>query len=347
MDVNQRRHVSQILALCLLCFAGCSARNSRTPVPPSVTPVETLAEAPAETPVETPVSDLTLAYDVGQADTYCLSSESTKSVRFEGLRPDDKSLGAFDSAIAGWLLDITWTQTVQAVDPNGQAVLLIEIQGLVYKGYRMGELAVDYDSAGAQNEATALADLVGLSYRIRVDVKGQVLQVLGAEEASTGLGQGKAQLDIAQGLLSEKMVRARHRIKPLNTAPDQSAKDQTWTASESFVFGRMGGKTFEKTYVCQAVDAAASRVEIRLADFKSMDKSVSSVHTPSLPFTSEDQFTGALTLDTRMGQVKMYRESLEITWAFVDPESRDDAQPRKGHMTARQACLLERKESSQ
>jgi hypothetical protein len=89
------------------------------------------------------------------------------------------------------------------------------------------------------------------------------------------------------------------------------------------------------------------QVEIRMVDFESVDKSVSSVNTPSLPFTSEDQFTGALTLDTRTGQVKMYRETLEIHWAFVDPASRDDAPARKGHMTARQACLLERKESSQ
>ncbi len=347
MDESQRRCASQALALCLLCVAGCSAPHSRTPVSPSVTLVETQAEAPVVTPVETPVSNLTLAYDVGQADTYCFSAESTRSVRLEGLRPDDKSLGAFDSAITGWLFDITWTQTVQAVDPNGQAFLLIEIQGLDYKGYRMGELAVDYDSTVSPNAATALADLIGLSYRIRMDAKGQVVQVWDAEEAKAQLGKGKPQLDIAQGLLSEKMVRARHRIKPLNMAPDQSVKDQTWTASESFAFGRLGGKTFEKTYVCQAVDAAASRVEIRMADFKSVDKSVSSVNTPSLPFTSEDQFTGALTLDTRTGQVKMYRESLEIHWAFVDPTSRADAQPRKGHMTARQACLLERKESSQ
>ncbi len=347
MDENQRRCLNRALALCLLCFAGCSAPNSETPVPPAATPVEIPAETPVATPVKMPASNLCLVYEVGQTATYGLSVESTRSVRFEGLRPDDTSLEAFDSAITGRLLDMTWTQTVQAVDPNGQALLLIEIQSLNYKGYRMGELAVDYDSAEAENASTALADLVGQSYRIRMDVKGQVVQVLDAEEARAGLGQDKAWQDIAQGLLSDKLIKARHRIKPLNTAPDQSIRDQTWTAAESFAFGRMGGKTFEKTYVCQAVDAAASRVEIRMADFKSVDKSVSSVNTPSLPFTSEDQLTGALTLDTRTGQVRMYRESLEIHWAFVDPASRADAQPRKGHMTARQACLLQRKESSQ
>ncbi|MCP4451414.1 MAG: hypothetical protein GY809_08130, partial [Planctomycetes bacterium] len=161
------------------------------------------------------------------------------------------------------------------------------------------------------------------------------------------LGLGKAQLDIAQGLLSEKMIKARHRIKPLNSAPDQSVKGQAWTASESFKFGRMGGKTFEKTYVCHAIDAEASWVEIQMGKFESLDKNVSSVNRPILPFTSEDQFTGALTLDTQIGQVKMYRESLEIHWAFVDTAFRADAALRKGYMTARQACLLERKESSQ
>lgn len=339
MDESQRRCLSQALALCLWCFTGCSGPNPQTPVLPSV--------APVETPVEPSASNLTLVYDVGQTATYCLSSEATRSVRFEGVRPDDRSLEAFDSAITGRLSDITWTQTVQAVDPNGQALLLIEIMSLAYKGYRMGELAVDYDSTGVQNAATALADLIGLSYRIRMGFKGQVVQVLRAEEALERLDKGKAHFSDARHLLSEKMIRARHAIKPLNAAPDQMVKNETWTSPEAFVFGRMGGKEFEKTYVCQAIDTASSLVEIRMASFESVDKSVSSANTPSLPFTSEDQFTGTLIFDIRAGQVKVFRESLEVKWSFVDPASRNEAQPRKGHMTARQACLLERKESSQ
>jgi hypothetical protein len=336
MDVNQRRFLVWAWALmCLLCFTGCYGADSPAPFPPSVTP------APA------PAAKAAFVYKVGQTATYCLSSETTKAVRFEGIRPDDKVLGAFDSAFTGRLSDVTWTQTVQAVDPNGQALLLIEIAGLSYQNYFKGDLVADYDSTRSQNTATALEDLIGLVYQIRVDVKGHVLQVLGADEALARLSKGKDQYNSAAHLISQKVIKARHTIKPLNAAPDQWGKNETWTSPESFVFGKLGGKVFEKTYVCQGVDKASSLVEITMADFKSVDKSRSSVNTPRLPFTSEDQFTGTLILDTRAGQIKLYRESLEVTWSFVDPTSKNGAQPRTGHMIARQAFLLERKESLQ
>ena len=184
-------------------------------------------------------------------------------------------------------------------------------------------------------------------YHIRVDVKGRVVQVVNADEALARLSKDKAHFNSAGHLLSEKVIKARHTIKPLNAAPDQLAQGETWTSPESFVFGRLGGKAFEKTYVCETADTDSSLVEIKMAGFESVDKSVSSVNTPALPFTSEDQFTGTLILDTRAGQVKLYRESLEVKWSFVDPTSRTEAQPRSGHMTARQAFLLERKESVQ
>ncbi|NQV33311.1 MAG: hypothetical protein HQ515_11510 [Phycisphaeraceae bacterium] len=348
MDVNQRRFLEPIskpvlkwvlirasALMCLLCSTGLSWASSQTPLATSVVSAET------------PASRLTLVYEVGQTATYCLSSETTKSVRFEGIRPDDNVLAALDSAFTGRLTDVTWTQTVQAVDPNGQALVLIKIVGLNYQSYVKGDSVLDYDSTRAQNKATTLKDLIGLVYRIRVDVKGQVVQVLDADEALKKLTQGKAHFNSAADLVSEKVIRARHTVKPLNGAPDQAMKHDTWTSAESFLFGSLGGKGFKKTYVCQGAGKDSSLVEISMTGSESVDKSVSSVSTPRLPLTSENQFTGTLTLDTRTGQIKMYRESLEVTWSLVYPASVAEAQPHKSHMTARQAFLLERKESVQ
>jgi hypothetical protein len=336
MDVNQRRFLMWASTfVCLLCLTNCSGSSSQAPLTASVVSAEI------------PVSRLTLVYEVGQTATYRLSSETTRSVRFEGLRPDDQVLGALDSAFTGHLSDVTWTQTVQAVDPNDQALLLIGIVGIKYTGYLKGNLVLDYDSTRDQDQATALGDLIGLEYQIRVDVKGQVVQVLDADEALKKLSKGKPHFNSAGPLLSEKVIRARHTIKPLNGAPDQAMKHDTWTSEESYVFGSLGGKAFEKTYVCQGVGQDSSRVEITMSGSESLDKRVSSVNMPMLPFTSEDQYTGTLTLDTRAGQVKMYRESLEVTWSLVVPASDNEAQPRKSLMTERQAFLLERKEPVQ
>lgn len=334
MDVNQRRILIRASALmCLLCFTRGSDAVSQTPVTASGMP-----DLP-------PAPKLAFSYAVGQTTTYTLSSEATRSVQFEGIRPDDNTLAAFDSAVTGRLSDVTWTQTVQAVDPNGQALLRIEIKGLAYKAFGMGDLVVDYDSTRAQNAATALEELLGGVYHIRVDVKGNVSQVLGKGAVLARLNKDKPHFDRAGHLLSERMIKARHTIKPLNTAPDHMVKNETWTSRESFVSGNLGRKEFEKRYVCQGVDKESSLVKITMTGSESVDESISSPGTPTLPFTSEDQFTGALILDTRAGQIKMYRESLEINWSFVDPASIKEAQPRTGHMIARQAFLLERKES--
>lgn len=335
MDVKQRRCLIKrlILGLAFLCFAGCSGP---APQAPATTPAA---------PAEPSASRLTLAYEVGQAATYRLSSEAIRSVRFEGIRPDNKTLGAFDSAMTGRLSDVTWAQTVQAVDPNGQALIWVKILSLTYTGYRMGEMVVDYDSARAQNDPTAMEDLIGLVYHVRVDVKGQVVDVVGEKEAQARLDENKAHFANARRLLTEETIRARHTIKPLNAAPDEVITKATWTSPESFVFGRMGGKAFEKTYECQPAEKDSALVEITLSGFGSVDNSVSGVEAPGMPFTSEDQLTGTLTLDTRTGQVKAYQESLEVNWSFVDPASVNEAEPRAGHMTAKQAFLLERKES--
>lgn len=340
MDGNQHCPVLKALVLCLLCVAGCSGPDSQTPVPTSVEPVS--VEPAQVTPIP-----LTLSYVVGQTAAYRLSSETTRSVTFEGIAADDETLGMYDSAITGRLSDLTWTQTVQEVDPNGQALLLIEISDLAYRGYLMGDSSVDYDSARSENAPTALADLIGLSYRIRIDGKGRVTEVIGQAEAVAGLDEAKTQFNIAKNLLSVSVIKARHTIKALNTAPDRVTSEGSWTSTDAFQFGRLGGKQFDKTYVCQTGQGNRSVVEISLANFKAVDKSVSSLNTPTLPFTSEDQFTGALTLDSRSGQVEKYRESLEINWVFVDAASANEAQPRTGRMTARQAFLLERKDSVQ
>ncbi len=336
MDVDQRQFLEWAATLmCLLCLTGCSGPGSQAPSPPSVTP------APA------PASKAALVYKVGQAVTYRLSSETTKAVRFEGMRPDDDVLGAFDSTFTGRFSDVTWAQTVEAVDPNGQALILIEIAGLRYQNYFKGDLVTDYDSTRSQNTATALEDLIGLVYHVRVDVKGHVLQVLGADEALARLSKDKDQFNSAAYFISQKVIKARHTIKPLNAAPDQWGKNETWTSPESFVFGDLGDKAFEKTYVCQGVGNDSSLVEITMTGSERVDKSVSSVNTPLLPLTSEEQFTGTLTLDVRTGQIEMYREFLEVNWSWVVPASKNGAQPRTGHMIAREAFLLERRESLQ
>ncbi|MCF7975255.1 MAG: hypothetical protein K9N55_15680 [Phycisphaerae bacterium] len=335
MDVKQCRFLGPGLVVCLLFFSACSGAVSVTP-----------AMAPV-TQVETSVPKLTLLYQVGQRTTYCLSSEVTRSVQFEGIRPDDETLGVYASAVTGALTDVTWCQTVQGVDPNGQSLLRIELNGLTYKAYRAGELVVDYDSTRDENETTALEDVPGLTYEVRVDARGHVVQVMGQDEALAGLDKDKPHFTSARRLVSKEVIQARHSIEALHGAPDRAVKDAAWSTRQSFAFGQLGGKQFNKTYTCLGTTQGSSLVEIRMAGILTLDKSLSSVTSKTLPFSSEDQYAGTLILETRTGQVKTYHETLAVDWTFVDPASMKEAEPRKGHMTARQAFLLERKDVPQ
>jgi hypothetical protein len=324
-----------MVLLCLLCFVGCSAPSSQIVIPDT------------ETPVKVPAPRLNLIYKVGNTVTYRLSQEVTRSVQFEGIRPDDKSLQAFAAAITGRLSDVTWTQTVQAVDPNGQALMLIEITGLTYQAYKKGDLVVDYDSASVENTPAAFEDLCGLQYRIRMDAKGQVVQVSGEDEAFTGLDKNKAYFSSAKRLVSKELIKTRHSVKALDRAPDHATKNETWAAQESYTFGQMGKKQFEKTYTCLGKDADASQIKIRMTGQEGLDSSLSIGNSPMGPITSEGQFAGTLIFDIPTGQIKTYHETLEVDWVFTDPTSMNEPEPRKGHMIQRQAFLLDRKDAAQ
>jgi hypothetical protein len=336
MEENQRRFlVNTSVMLCLFGVVGCSGSTSK------VTSTE------AVTQVDQPAFKLTLKYEIGQTVTYCLSTEVTRSVEFEGIRADNKKLGAFSSAMTGRLYDVTWTQRVQDLDPNGQALLSIKITGLGYKGFRVGELTVDYDSTRAKNAATALADLLGITYHVRLNTKGHVLEVMGVEQALARLDNGKADIQTAKHLISDAVIKTRHTVKALNSAPDQAAKQGTWTDSEAFSFGKMGSKRFDKTYTCLGVKEDTPLVEVSLKGTESPGRNLTRAPVPKMPLASKDQYIGMLVLDTKTGQIKTYHETLAVDWVVEDAVRKNGAEPRKIHMTQRQAFLLERKDVAQ
>lgn len=323
-----------VIALLLMTLAGCQA--------PQGTHDSTMHK-PEQQAVSQPGFQLT--FETGQAATYRLSSEIIRAVQFEGIRPDDEDFDVFASSMTGRLYDVTWTQTVQAVDPNNLALLAIEIKDVIYKAYRVGELIVDYESQREDNDPTAFEDLIGVTYQIRMDSKGHVVQVLGLDQAVAKIDQNKSNAKSALNMISQDTIKIRHEVKALNKAPEIVNTETVWKEREAFQFGELGGKQFDKTYTCASI--TPEQVIIELTGMESRDRSLSNPDMTALPFTSKEQFTGRLVMDRQAGQIDSYSETLEVNWIYTDPESTDAAQPRSGQMTAKQAFLLDRKESVQ
>ncbi len=332
---NQRRFsVNASVLVCLLGAVGCSGSIAK------VKAAETAMQG------DQSLCKLTLQYKLGQTVTYSLSSEVTRSVEFEGIQADNKELGAFSSAITGRLYDVTWTQKVQETDPNGKALLSIKITGLAYKGFRVGELIVDYDSRRAQNSATALADLLGISYQVRVNAKGQVLEITGVEEISARLDKSMADVETAKHLVSDAVIKTRHTVKALNSAPDQATKQGTWAGANTFSFGKMGRKLFDKTYTCLGGKENTPFVEVSMKGTENPGRTMTRPPVPTMPLDSRHEYSGLLILDAGAGQIKTYHETLAVDWIIKDSAPKNGAEPRTIHMTQRQAFLLERKDAA-
>lgn len=359
--------VGVLVASVLMLVGGCGNGSKEGPVVETVpqgqptTPgpeVGTPPEAPSPDEVVTetaeqekpPAMPLRLTFVPGQRATYKVTTETQKSITWEGdvsHKPKE-----FTGGITGSHIEITFDQEVERVDEQGDALLKITIKALVYVGRVKGDVVLEFDSARAQDPNGPMADLIGQSYRLHMTTRGSVSPPADIDAARRAVQGDLAANLTAMRLLSDRVVMERHEITALATLEAETVHLQDhWSNVEKFSFGMMGAKVYERVYTLQEVKQAdgANVAVVEMQGIPSAAAAEQLAQTqPTNPFAgmsdSTGRYEGRLDLNLDTGQVDRYNEQLKAQWLVVDPTAaqKGHATPAVLRMLATQVYKLER-----
>jgi hypothetical protein len=309
-------------------------------------PVKQAATTEVKPEEKKPAVRLALRFRPQDLTTYRVIEEVDRSVAWEG--PPEKPTG-FQGGHTGSRAEMTFGQTIQSVDENGNATAEIEIEALKYV-YRVRDNAVlNFDSAAEQDKDSPLQKLIGQSYVVQMSAAGQVLKIVDANEARAAVTGNEAANKTALALLSPEVISQRHTIPALPPADkNELSPGQSWSSVKAFSFDMMGSKSYEKAYTLKEIkktgDQQLAIVEMNGVPSTAMAQELDKgqVTNPfEKMFDTTETYTGQLELDLAAGKVKRCLEELRVGWVIVDPQPKEDKQPAALRMAATRLYSIE------
>ena len=228
-------------------------------------------------------------------------------------------------------LEMEFTQTVQDVDTNGNATVLITITDLKIDMISKNQPQFSFDSQNEKDKNAPMAKLLGQSYTIQITPTGriQVLDTKSAKAAVTSSYEKK----IAKSLLETKAITERHQIAALPQSPKGvlNIKD-TWSQTVPSPPGLLATKSYDKTYTLTEIHnniATVNMVATESADpAEEGGQDTGGMAIFAKIFDNQDDYTGSMQIDLTSGQALKFEETLVSTYmAHEMPEGGD---PEKG-----------------
>lgn len=292
-------NVSIVFATCLMLIsAGCAPE----------------AETGDKIVTSGKIANIQLNFTAGNTAKYKVITETVKDFKFE-----QPSLNKLKEEQTGSKVETTFTQKIDSVDAEGNAVASIKIDGIKYLAKNKGGIALDFDSA--TNTKHALASLIGRSYRINISPSGEVssFDISSARAISSD--------KFVRSFLADKNIQQRHEVLALPDAENANLKaGQSWSKVKSPPPGMLDPKNFEKTYTVTSIRGNTAQIEMtsvptsKKADDKA-PKSDPGMGIFAKMFDAEDSWSGSLTLDLSSGKISKYNETLVSTYLAAE-ESR-------------------------
>lgn len=324
-----------VLLLLWMIASGCQREQAVVPAPVERTDAGSLVP-------------LSLRFSAGQVATYKATTEAYRSIAWVG--PASGQPAGYADGRTGSRVEITFEQRVQQVRADGNAILLITIQGLKFQGEVQNKTTLDFDSDRAEDRNDPLAALLGQSYRLEMSPKGRVVAVIDAGAVRQAVEGGASVSNVAGRLFSNEVIQDRHSIPPLSALEEDAVRPgQSWSDQKSLSFGEMGVKGFERIYTLTEVrqdDGGSAVVEMKAIPSAAMAEEMHKRQADSPLaglFDNIEKYTGRLDLDLDQGQVREYVDEMQVEWVVVDPAALRDptAQPRGMKMGARRLHRLE------
>jgi len=318
------------------------------PVPKPVvetTKPEVEVTKPVPEDVKAPAATLALKFTPQDSTTYKLTTEAQRRIEWEGPLPDKT---AFTGGQTGTKIEMTFTQQIQKVDDNGNALAEITIGGLKYRSIIKDSTILDFDSSREKDKNSPMSGLIGCSYIVDIAPTGKVREVSYVKRPQTAFKGGSQADKAALALLQKNAIKERHGFLVLPDADkNQLRTGGKWSSIKTFSFGMMGSKTYEKIYTLKEINDADGRriIDVEMNAIPTAGQ-VGEEDTSSFSkmFDNTQTYTGQLKLDLTAGKIEKYLEKLESEWVAVDPSAgqQDDKEPAALKMTATRFYHLEK-----
>jgi len=291
---------------------------------------------------------LALKFTPDDVTAYKVTTERERGVIWEG--PLTKKPKRFVGGHTGNRIEMTFTQRIQSVDDEGNAVAEITIKGLKYLAKVKDNIILDFDSSREKDRNNPLSKLIGQSYTIEITASGQVPKVLDVSGARTAIGGASANQRAARLLLAE-VIKEQHSISALSAVEkNQLRPGESWSDIKTFYFDWMGSKSYERIYELKEINNIKGRrtAIIKMSVVPSSEKA-KELHKEqgtgffSKMFDTTEIYTGELRLDLTAGKIEKYFEEFRSDWVAVDlMAGKKETEPDTLRMSATRLYRIER-----
>ncbi|MFQ6035585.1 MAG: DUF6263 family protein [Sedimentisphaerales bacterium] len=272
-----------------------------------------------------PTVELALKFVPQDSTTYRVITEAEKAVSWEGPLPEKPS--AFKGGHTGNRMEMTFTQRIQSIDNQSNAVAKITIKQLKYLAKVRDNVVLDFDSSREKERDNLLSKLIGKSYTIELSPAGRVLKIIDVNEIQAAIKGDSSAHKAASALLSPDTIKKRHAILALPVAEkNQLRKGDNWSDVAVFSFGMMGSKSYEKIYTLKEIKETDHR-QIAIIEMNAIPSSemVEQMHKEQATglfsnlFDNIETYRGELKFDLTAGKIEKYIEKLRTEWIAVEP----------------------------
>lgn len=315
-------YLACITACLLLLAAGC-APGEKVAIKPQVGPQKQIPEV---IPQEAAPAVLALKFTPQDSTTYRVVSEAQQSVKWRGAVPEEP---AFAGGLKLHRIEMTFTQQIQSIDANGNAVAKITIDSLKYHSQTKDQPPIDFNSTDPNRPRSPLARILGQSYIIEISTTGEVTKIIDVNEAYNALAAPSSpERRIPFAIIEPAAIKERHGTLVL-PEPDKNKlqSGDNWSNTKTFSFGPMGSSSYERTYTLKEIKDVNNRelviVEMNTIPAPEMPQESHGEESDFLDtFDKTGTYTGQLKFDLTSGKVEKYSEKLDSKWSAILPPDR-------------------------
>ena len=271
-----------------------------------------------------PSADLSLKFSPDHTTAYKATSEVIRSYRFE-----QPNFGKLKEEQNEDLIEMSFTQTIQSVDADGNATARITINALKVDIIKKNKTKLSFDSQNEKDQNAPMAKLLGQSYTIKITPSGTV-EVLDTKKAIAAV-TSKYEKGVATLILNSNNVANRHGVPalPKNQTTGLSV-ESSWSNLVPPLPDMFAPKSYEKTYTRTAIDDTIATIQMNAGESADPAEGVqpNMLNALAKMFDNTDDYTGTLKIDLATGEVLKSDETL-VSISLMQ-EMPENADPEKG-----------------
>ncbi len=288
------------------------------------TPVEKESEKPAET------VRFQLRFSQGDKVTYRQVVEARQSISFEGPQTDDP---VFAGGAKVNKVELEFLQEIENVDGSGNAQAKITIKSLKYFTQNKDDIVFNFDSSRQADSGNPMMEIIGKSYTVMLSPIGRMYKIVDVSEIRTQLSGKSREQQAALGLFRQDVIERRHSVEALPYPKEAEKKlGSTWSKDQTFSFPIMGPRAYEKIYTFKNLKQKhghdIAHIEMQAIPDVADETSEQMPENFLSRFDVSDTYVGQLKFDANKNQLVKHYEKLDIEYLMVDPEMRDQDNPR-------------------